>query len=100
MTITPIALSVITWKFAYQLAYYFLPTIDEEEPETVRPYKDIETTAMTIIGIFVLAYAIPDAIYWFTFKIQTSNLNIDFNLNDPQFLAPIVATAIEFMGHD
>lgn len=99
MVFGPIILAIFTWVFAFQLAHVFLPTITEEkdEPKLNLERQQIEETLFTVIGVFVLTYAIPDAFYWLSFWYRSSSLNIDMNLLSPEFVAPIFTTGIELV---
>jgi hypothetical protein len=97
MVIVPLIIAVFTWLFAYQLANIFVPTVTEEPSESRWEREQIEATAFTIIGLFILTYAIPDTFYWLSFLYQSSMLNIEVTLLGPEFVAPIFTTAIELI---
>ena len=77
MLIVPLMFAGILWKFAFYLSKILLPPTTPTAEDIRWSLADIETTAFTIIGIYVLSGAIPDGFYLTSVFIQSSALKAD-----------------------
>ncbi len=66
--------SILMIKFPYSLAYLLAPSLKDKEVDFNDGVKNIEVVGITIIGVYILTWAIPDLFYsviglWGSYKI-------------------------------
>ena len=97
MIVLPLLVSIIFWKYAYSLAKAFVPTMPTKSIEIKWSLSDVETTAFTVLGLYVLTSAIPNAFYLLSFVIEASALSA--SKTEPGFVPRYIHTAVElFIG--
>lgn len=96
MVLAPLLLAIFAWFAAFHLANVFLPTINEDNEATEWNQEKVEATAFTVIGVFVLTYAIPDTFYWLSVVYQSIKLNANTS-GEPQYFARAITLAIKLI---
>jgi len=77
MLVVPLVFAGILWKFAFPLSKILLPPATQITEDIRWSLTDIEATAFTIIGVYVLSSAIPDGFYIASVFIQSSTFKAD-----------------------
>ena len=57
-------IALVLWFFPLIISRKLLPADDVKEGETIASIKDIDVIAFSIVGLLVLATAVPDIFYW------------------------------------
>jgi hypothetical protein len=97
MIVLPALIAIILWIYAYSLAKVFVSPTPTTAIESKWSLSDVETTAFTIIGIYVLTSAIPDAFYMLSFIIQASAFGA--SKTEPGFVPRYIYTGTQlFIG--
>lgn len=87
--------AVALWKFPAGVAALILPTSGAGTPGISWSQESVVETASIVIGLFYLAYAVSDLIYWFSFCVAWSKLEPGtFHLDASQW-AGIITTIFE-----
>ena len=90
-----ILIAAALWKFPNGVAAMLLPSSAAEETTFPWSQDKVIETASVVIGLFYLAYALSDLIYWFSFFVAWSKLEPGaFHLNAEQW-AGIITTIFE-----
>lgn len=93
----PLALAVVMWKCAFSFTKYLLPSKTEDAEVSKWGLSDIQETAYTIIGVYVLSGAIPDGAYLFSVVIQGAALNANFGRSDSPIIARSIITTVKLI---
>ena len=97
MIVLPIMVAIIFWKYAYSLAKTFVPTVPSKAIDIKWSLAEIETTAFTVVGLYVLTSAIPNVLYLLSFVIQASALSA--SKTEPGFVPRYIHAGAElFIG--
>jgi hypothetical protein len=97
MVVLPMLVAVIFWKYAYPLAKVFIPTMPDKAIDIKWSLLDVETTAFTVAGLYVLTSAIPNTFYLFSFVIQAFAFSA--SKTEPGFVPHYIHAAAElFIG--
>ena len=88
------AIAVLLWFFPLLVARKLLPVSDQKEGKSVVALQDIDVIAFSVIGLWILATAIPDMVYWI---MMWSVLLNKVSINDVSFdyIASSVSTVLE-----
>jgi hypothetical protein len=93
VSVLGLALCAWLWFFPLTVARKLLPAMREPRSETAMDGSVALTVGLTLLGIWVLSHALPDAIYWVTLFLLSRRIDaghIDWQ-NDQ--IANILATA-------
>lgn len=96
MLIVPLLFAVILWKFAFSLSKILLPPTTPTAEDIRWSLTDIETTAFTIIGVYMLSDAIPDGFYLASVFIQSSAFKADLG-QAPSITLRFISTVIKLV---
>lgn len=94
-----VALAVcgLLWVFPLTVARKLLPVMREPRSETALDARVALSLGLTLIGVWVLANAIVDGLYWLALVVRTNQLDyltLDWN---PDQVAGMVSTALELV---
>ena len=85
----------VLWFFPLTVARKLLPVMKEPRSDTVMSNSLALSVGFTLLGVWVLAVAIPDAIYWGTLFLLTRQMDGGNYLWGHEQVASVVTTAVE-----
>jgi hypothetical protein len=95
ITTTVVAVCAYLWFFPLTVARLLLPVMREPRSETSLSGSMAFSVGLTLLGVWVLAYALPDAVYWGTLFLLTRQIDdVYFSWTEEQ-IASIVSTGAE-----
>jgi len=62
--LVPVTLAAVLWFFPLTIARKLLPVLRVTPPPLSAPREHVEETAVFVLGVWVLASALPDLAYW------------------------------------
>lgn len=70
----PLLLALLLWFFPLTIARKLLPVLRDPRPPLSAARQDVEDTVVFVLGLWVLAGAAPDIVYWvvLAFRIQNT----------------------------
>lgn len=86
---------VLLWFFPLSVARKLLPVMREPRSEQAMDARIALTVGLTLIGVWVLAYALVDAAYWFTLFVRTRHPGAVYFEWSHEQVANVVATVVE-----
>lgn len=89
-------LCVLLWVFPLTIGRRLLPVMKEPRSESRLCPSTTLSLGLTLVGIWMLATAIPDTVYWAAFVYAKQNIMGDHYPLEPDQLAAIWATAAEW----
>ena len=92
-----VGLCALLWFFPLSIARKLLPAMKEPRSEAPMNGPVALTVGLTILGVWVLATAVPDAIYWATLFVATSHIANDYFSWTHEQIADIVATITQLI---
>ena len=92
-----IVVCAILWFFPLTIARKLLPAMGEPRSEAAMSGSVALSVGLTLLGVWVLAYALPDAIYWATLFLLTRQLDSGYFEWGHEQIASIVTTAAELV---
>ena len=95
--IAGIALCAILWFFPLTVARKLLPVMKEPRSEASIGPGSALSVGLTLLGVWVLAYAIPDAIYWITRFLLIRRMHVEHYAWGPDEIASVVTTIAELV---
>lgn len=90
-----VAVCAILWFFPLTIARKLLPTMGEPRSETSMSGSVALSVGLTLVGVWVLAYALPDAIYWTTIFLLSRSIKFGYFEWGHEEVASIVTTVAE-----
>lgn len=90
-----IFVATLLWFFPLTVAKKILPNINPSPASVPLAAKEIELVAFTVLGLWMLAHAIPDVFYWGTFVYMIKSSNLSVGGLRPEQVSAILATIIE-----
>lgn len=89
------AFAAVIWYFPLTIARKLLPSLrDAGTPLSAAGHK-LQESALIVLGLWVLASALPDTSYWLTLVVFTSGVGSEGYTWPPDNKASMVATAVE-----
>ena len=88
---------VLLWFFPLSIARRLLPVMREPRTEPPMDASLALSTGLTLMGVWVLAYGIVDAIYWFTLFIRTRQALAAYFEWSHEHVANVLATLAELI---
>lgn len=92
-----VAFAAVLWYFPLTIARKLLPSLRDTgaplSPEGLR----VQEIATIVLGLWVLASALPDTSYWLTLALFTSGAGYEAFSWLPENKANVVATAVEIV---
>lgn len=89
---------VLLWFFPLSIARKILPVMREPRSEEAIGTPVALSLGLTLIGVWLLAYAVPDAIYWLTYVVLSKQLmqGVDVPMEwTHEQIANMVATLVQ-----
>jgi hypothetical protein len=93
----PLLAAILLWLFPLAVAAKIIPNIKEKETPAALDAGGIEVVAFSVMGLWVLTYAIPDIFYWVTYVYRIKNINIGSPELTPENIGYIVSTIVELV---
>lgn len=90
-----VVVCAILWLFPLTIARKLLPAMSEPRSETSMSGSVALSVGLTLVGVWVLAYAMPDAIYWTTIFLLTRSAEFEHFVWGHEQIASVVTTAAE-----
>ncbi len=97
LTLIPFIIVVLLWFFPLKVATRLIPKIENTEPAVQLGNNEIEHIALSLLGVWVLASAIPDIFYWTTFAYMIKSSGMVLGVLRPENVGNIVATISEII---
>jgi hypothetical protein len=97
LTILPFIVVILLWFFPLKVAAKLIPKINSAEQPVNLGNNEIEHIALSILGIWVLASAIPDVFYWSIFIYMIKSSGMVVGALRPENVGNIVAIIIEII---
>lgn len=92
-----IVVCAVLWFFPLTIARKLLPAMGEPRSEAAMSGPVALSVGLTLLGVWVLAYALPDAIYWATLFLLTRQPDGGYFEWGHEQIASIVTTAAELV---
>ncbi len=92
----PFVIAFIMWKLPFTIARIVLPSSKEGTPLKDLPIDQIQVSALTVIGVAIMAIEIPDLIAWATYYLKADSAALTNTVNLAENLSATVATIVAF----
>jgi hypothetical protein len=93
----PILAAILLWFFPLTVAGKLIPDTKPEELPIALSGTEIETVAFSILGLWILATAIPDIFHWATFGYLVKASGVGRAQLTPENIGNIVGTVVELV---
>ena len=90
-----VAVCAFLWFFPLTVARMLLPAMNEPRSETAMNGPVTLSVGLTLLGVWVLAYALPDAVYWASLFFLTRQVDDGYFSWTNEQVASIATTAVE-----
>lgn len=93
----PVVIAFLLWRFPLSVASALIPKATNREKPKPLSEPEIQVVAFSILGLWLLASAIPDVFYWviYAYRMETVGFrNVELT---PQNIAGIVSTTVELV---
>lgn len=97
VSVCSLALCAFLWFFPLTVARKLLPTMREPRSETAMSGSVALSVGLTLLGVWVLAYALPDAIYWTTLLLLSRQVDGEYFDWGNEQIAHMVTTLAELV---
>jgi hypothetical protein len=96
---TPVlAFAAFLWFFPLTVASKLLPVMREPRPALRADAIEVEGIAFTLLGLWLLAGAISDAIYYATFLLVVSRMDAPpWDVTPPETVAGLISTGAQLL---
>ena len=85
-----ICIVLLLWFFPLLIARKLMPSDEIKEGEAIASIKDLDVIAFSILGLWLLATAVPDMIYW----ILTWSVILSKELGDAMVTDQVISTIV------
>lgn len=92
-----LSICAILWYFPLSIARKLLPVMREPRSETAMNGSIALSVGLTLIGVWILAKALPNVIYWLTIFLLTRQKNSEYFAWGNGQIAEMVFTAVELI---
>lgn len=93
---TPLMLAaILLWRFPLVVAAKIIPDVRTKNLVTPLNADSIGIVAFSVMGLWVLATAVPDIVYWITFIYRIKSIEIGNPTLPPEKIAGLVSTIVE-----
>ena len=93
----PILAAILLWLFPLAVAAKIIPNIKAKGTPAPLDAGGIEVVAFSVMGLWVLTFAIPDIFYWVTFVYRVKSVNVGSTELTPENIGYIVSTIVELV---
>lgn len=90
-----LAFAAVLWYFPLTIARKLLPSLRDAGTPLSPAGQQVQEVAIIVLGLWVLASALPDTAYWLSMVMFTSGAGFEAFTWLPENKANIVATALE-----
>ena len=90
-----LAVCAALWFFPLTIARKLLPAMREPRSETAMSGSVALSVGLTLLGVWVLAYALPDALYWATLFLLSRQVGAAYVPWGYEQIASVVTTVAE-----
>lgn len=97
---SPILIAIILWRFPLTVASKLIPKVTTgEKPKSPLSGPEIQVVAFSVLGLWLLASAIPDILYWIAYVYRIKSVSISFRNVEltPQNIGGMVSASAEFI---
>lgn len=91
---TPFVIALIMWILPFTIARVVLPSAKEGTPLKELPIDQIQISALTVIGVAIMAIEIPDLIAWAAYYLKADSAALTNTVNLAENLGGIIATIV------
>ena len=88
---------VFLWFFPLTVARKLLPVMREARSEKALDASVAMSVGLTLIGVWVMAYALVDGVYWLTLLVRMQRANATSFDWSPDQIAGMIATPVEIL---
>lgn len=96
MVLPTLAIAALLWFFPLTVARRLLPVMKQAPPPVTVPGSLALALALTVLGLWLLATALPDTVYWLTWYVQMRDISAPMEVM-PDQTAGMAATAAEVL---
>lgn len=90
-----LSVCAVLWFFPLTIARRLLPAMREPRSETAMSGPVALSVGLTLLGVWVLAYALPDALYWATLFLLSRQVGAAYVPWGYEQIASVVTTVAE-----
>lgn len=94
---SPVLIAILLWRFPLTVASKLIPKIKTSEKPRPLGEMELQVVAFSILGLWVLASAIPHIFYWITYVYRIKNVGFGNIELTPQNIGGIVSTVVELV---
>jgi hypothetical protein len=91
----PIVLSLVFIKFPVSIAKLIVPVTSSSSPELESDGKTIQYAGLTLLGVYVLTYAIPNLVYYVISIFIIVNSRADLGESQYSYVINLISTLVE-----
>ncbi len=95
VVVIPILIVVLLWAFPLTIASKLIPGVKTEEQPKAMSGLEAEIIAFSVLGLWVLATAVPDVFHWATFVYLTISSGVGRSGISPEQIGNIISTGVE-----
>jgi hypothetical protein len=95
--VVPVVASLLLWFFPLTVASKILPPLQAEEHVAPLGAHELHSVGISLIGLWVLATAIPDLVYWVSLAYFIGRSEYAAATLPPDQLGGVVATVAEIL---
>lgn len=92
-----LAFAAVLWYFPLTIARKLLPSLRDSATPLSPAGHQVQEIAIVVLGLWVLASALPDTAYWLSLVMLTSGVGYEGFSWLPENKASITATAVEIV---
>ncbi len=97
LALTPFPIALLMWFFPLTLARKIIPTNDVQKPVEPMTLQTIQHTVLIVLGLFLLAYSVPDLFFWSIYVITFFNTPFSEAALGLNALSSIITTILEVL---
>lgn len=97
MLVLGYALCALLWFFPLTVARKLLPVMKEPRSDTAMGASPALSVGLTLLGVWVLTSALPDAIYWVVLGLTAARYGMEHTTLTSDQIAAMVATGTELV---
>jgi len=90
-------LAFVMWRFSLAIAGKLLPPFSPSETTSRFSVADLESVALVILGLYVLAGAVPAVFHWATLAYQSTKMTPWMYDPSPLSITSMVSTAVKLI---
>lgn len=96
--VAPLLAALVLWVFPLSVATRLLPVMKSARPPLTGNREELEQVGLSLLGAWVLVYALVDAVYWAFLLQRTRHMGLGWDdAIGPETFAGMVATGVELV---